>query len=102
VTGTARRSLGGPKWSKFQWIVVLLSVLFLVVDSYYVSTGQQRGHAFSKPPWRILLGCILLSGCTIACALEAENDLRARRMSQALIFIHAVLSADFLYYAWNF
>jgi hypothetical protein len=90
------------KWTKFQWFAVTFSVLLFIVDCYYVSAGQQHHHVFSSPPGRILLGYFLLGGSTIAMALDAESDWRARRLCQALIVIHAVAASTFLYYAQRF
>jgi hypothetical protein len=90
------------KWSKFQCVAVALSVLFFLIDYYYVSAGQQHHHVFYRRPGRILLGSFLLSGGTIAMAIEMYNDWRAYRLCQVTLAIHAVVASGFLYYALRF
>ena len=93
---------GENKWSKFQCVAVALSVLFFLIDYYYVSAGQQHHHVFYRRPGRILLGFFLLSGGTIAMAIEMYNDWRAYRLCQVTLAIHAVVASAFLYYALRF
>jgi len=93
---------GEYKWSTFQCVAVALSVLFFIIDYYYVYAGQQHHHLFYRPPGRILLGVFLLSGSTIAMAIEMYNDWRAYRLCQVTLAIHAVVASIFLYYASRF